>query len=186
MMSLEIYLDTVTTGKQEGAEYQISTHQDKIYYMYIQATSTGDPNGVAADKSDLHDDWETLIDEYSERSSTPEGLRKVKFHGGIFMAWSASEKEFLRGAVSGMMIAVVFSFTIFLISTQNIIQAATSVLSVVFIVTTVVSIMVFQGWQLGISESIGVVILIGFSVDYVVHLSSHYIHSGCKQRANRM
>jgi len=60
------------------------------------------------------------------------------------------------------------------------------VLSVVFIVTTVVSVMVFQGWQLGISESIGVVILIGFSVDYVVHLSSHYIHSAQKERGNRM
>lgn len=113
-------------------------------------------------------------------------MDNAKFHGGLFMAFSASETEFLRGATSGMMIAVLFSFVIFLFATQNIIQAIASVLSVAFIVTTVVSIMVFQGWQLGISESVGVVILIGFSVDYVVHLSSHYMHSAEKKRENRM
>lgn len=52
--------------------------------------------------------------------------------------------------------------------------------------TTVISVMVFQGWQLGIAESVGVVILIGFSVDYVVHLSSHYIHAAQESRENRM
>jgi predicted RND superfamily exporter protein len=46
--------------------------------------------------------------------------------------------------------------------------------------------MVFQDWELGVAESMGIVILIGFSVDYVVHLSSHYIHSPHGKRFNRM
>lgn len=37
--------------------------------------------------------------------------------------------------------------------------------------------MVLQEWQLGVSESIAMVIIIGFSVDYVVHLATHYVHS---------
>ena len=88
------------------------------------------------------------------------------------MAWAASERAFLNGAVSGIAIAISFSFVVLLFSSQNIIQALTSVWSVALIVTSVVSIMVLQGWELGISESIGVVILIGFSVDYVVHLAN--------------
>jgi len=45
--------------------------------------------------------------------------------------------------------------------------------------------MVFLGWELGVAESMGIVILIGFSVDYVVHLSSHYSHSPHPKRAER-
>mmetsp|Transcript_16022 Transcript_16022/g.1430 ORF Transcript_16022/g.1430 Transcript_16022/m.1430 type:complete len:109 (+) Transcript_16022:1842-2168(+) len=33
------------------------------------------------------------------------------------------------------------------------------------------------GWELGVAESIAIVILIGMSVDYVVHLANHYVES---------
>ena len=45
------------------------------------------------------------------------------------------------------------------------------------IVVSVVAIMTMRGWALGTTESISVVILIGFSVDYVIHLSADYMHS---------
>lgn len=35
-----------------------------------------------------------------------------------------------------------------------------------------------MGWGLGIAESIAAVIVIGFSVDYVVHLSHAYVEAG--------
>jgi hypothetical protein len=44
-------------------------------------------------------------------------MKNVKFHGGYTMAWGASEKEFLRGAISGIFIAIFFSFLILLIAT---------------------------------------------------------------------
>lgn len=37
--------------------------------------------------------------------------------------------------------------------------------------------MVLSGWELGVPESVATVISIGFSVDYVVHLATHYVHS---------
>lgn len=46
-----------------------------------------------------------------------------------------------------------------------------SIISVAIVLVSVVAVMVNQGWQLGANESIAVVILIGLSVDYVVHLA---------------
>ncbi len=46
--------------------------------------------------------------------------------------------------------------------------------------------MYFQGWEIGISESISMVILIGFSVDYCVHLSADFMHSAHPERSNKM
>ena len=54
------------------------------------------------------------------------------------------------------------------------------------VIISVVAIMAMNGWEFGISESISVVILIGLSVDYVVHLASDYKHSAEKTRGGKM
>lgn len=54
------------------------------------------------------------------------------------------------------------------------------------VIVSVLAIMQFQGWEIGISECIAMVVLIGFSVDYVVHLSADYMHSAHKSRNDRM
>ena len=46
--------------------------------------------------------------------------------------------------------------------------------------------MSMKGWQLGVSESIAVVVQIGLSVDYVVHLSTDYMHSPYGSRNDKM
>uniref|UniRef100_A0A7S3IUB2 SSD domain-containing protein n=1 Tax=Strombidium inclinatum TaxID=197538 RepID=A0A7S3IUB2_9SPIT len=46
--------------------------------------------------------------------------------------------------------------------------------------------MQFKGWEIGISESLAMVILIGFSVDYVVHLSADYMHSAHETRHEKI
>lgn len=76
-----------------------------------------------------------------------------------------------------MACAICFSFVILLIATQNIILALLSIISVAVVIVSVVGIMVMKGWELGVSESISVVIMIGLSVDYVVHLAADYKHS---------
>jgi len=46
--------------------------------------------------------------------------------------------------------------------------------------------MVLKNWEMGISESIAVVLLIGLSVDYVVHLAAHYVNSEKESRYERL
>ena len=43
-----------------------------------------------------------------------------------------------------------------------------------------------MGWEIGSAESLSMVMLIGFSVDYVVHLSSDFTHSAYKSRNDKM
>lgn len=101
-------------------------------------------------------------------------------------AWMKSEKEFVRNAVQGMVIALAFALVVLVLSTHNIIISFYSVLSITGIVVSVVSVMYLSGWQMGVAESITVVILIGFSVDYVVHLANHYVESSYSDKYTRM
>ena len=44
----------------------------------------------------------------------------------------------------------------------------------------------YAGWVLGSAESVAIVVCVGFAVDYVVHLATHYVHSRHKQREPRI
>lgn len=88
-----------------------------------------------------------------------------------------SEYAFYTGALQGIGVSITLAFIIMLIATQNLIVTIYAIISVVFIVSATTSVMVLLGWELGVPESIAIVIAIGFSVDYVVHLAAHYVHS---------
>ena len=113
-------------------------------------------------------------------------MRSVRQNAQQYWAFSTSEKEFVESAKNGVAISLVFAFIILLISTQNIIMALLSVLSVAIVIVSVVCIIVMRGWEFGVSESICTVIIIGLSVDYCVHLATEYQHSGHRQRKYKM
>ena len=85
----------------------------------------------------------------------------------------------------GVSISAICAFVILLIATRNVLISLYAIVTVIFIVMSVVAVMVLRGWQLGVSESIAMVIIIGFSVDYVVHLAAHYVHAQVPSRYDR-
>ena len=85
-----------------------------------------------------------------------------------------------------MGIALTFSFIVLLVATRNIILSTLSIVCVTIVIGSVVSIMVMKGWSLGVSESISIVVIIGFSVDYTVHLAADYMHSTHTSRHDKI
>lgn len=81
---------------------------------------------------------------------------------------------------------MMFAFIVLLIATKNVILALLSVFCVSVVIVSVLAIIVLKGWELGLSESIAMVILIGLSVDYVIHLASDYKHSAHESRYDKM
>ena len=85
-----------------------------------------------------------------------------------------------------MGIAGVFAFLILLVATKNIIQSIISVLCVAVVIVSVLACMKFAGWQIGVAESLNTVMIIGFAVDYVIHLSADFMHSSHPTRFEKM
>lgn len=75
-----------------------------------------------------------------------------------------------------------FAFVVLVMTSYNLIISFYSVLCIGGIVVSVVSIIEMVGWELGVSESVAIVILIGLSVDYVVHLANHYVECTYEDR----
>lgn len=83
----------------------------------------------------------------------------------------------MTNAIQGMAVALIFSYLILLAYTKNFMQTTIAIFCVAYIMVSLICVMVLKNWEMGISESIAVVLLIGLSVDYVVHLAAHIVNS---------
>ena len=69
--------------------------------------------------------------------------------------------------------------------TLNIIITVFSVLSIGGILGSVLAVIQIVGWELGVSESLAMIIFVGLSVDYVVHIAHNYVNSEHDTRIER-
>lgn len=132
----------------------------------------GDKRAAYAQKFPIYEKWEGYMQD--QNKNAPASIKSGVQTAGVFWCWMKSERAFVTSATNGMACAIGFAFLILLGATGNIILSIMSIISVGIVIVSVVAIMVFNGWELGVSESIAVVIMIGLSVDYVVHLAADY------------
>jgi len=132
----------------------------------------------------------TLVRDFVEqqRAIAPVALRSIKVSSTKFASYDLGA-ELISGLFSGCAIALPVSFLVILISTRNILLALYAVSAVGFIVLGVLGFCrSAMGWDLGIAEAVAGVIVIGYSVDYVVHLAHIYCeatHHGISTRVDR-
>jgi predicted RND superfamily exporter protein len=84
-----------------------------------------------------------------------------------------------------MGISFAVAFLVLLVSTMNIFISIYASIVIINIVISVLAMIYLLGWALGVIESIASIIVIGFSVDYVVHLSNAYLENEKKNRYDR-
>jgi len=87
------------------------------------------------------------------------------------------QETYVRMALQGVAVGLSIAFVVLLIATMNLIVASLSILTIVFTLCCVVGWVVNLDWQLGSAESLSMMILTGFAVDYVVHLAHAYMES---------
>ena len=92
--------------------------------------------------------------------------------------WYNTEKALEFGFYQGITIAFPVAFGVLLFATRNIIISFYAITAVYFIVFGVLGFAYYAlSWPLGVAESIAGIIIIGFSVDYTVHIGHMYQHA---------
>mmetsp|Transcript_25152 Transcript_25152/g.32682 ORF Transcript_25152/g.32682 Transcript_25152/m.32682 type:complete len:932 (-) Transcript_25152:127-2922(-) len=121
--------------------------------------------------------WEDFVTDVN--SYAPDGVDNAfqsASNGG--WCWMITEVSLVENLYQGMALAMTMAFITLVFATQNIILALFAAISITGIVFCVLGCAYLLGWQLGIAESVSGVILVGFSVDYVVHISELYAKIG--------
>jgi hypothetical protein len=92
--------------------------------------------------------------------------------------WMRAETQIglQSGIADSMLTSMFFALTSMLFFTGSVAVTALSVLSISFIIIIVMSCIQLLGWELGIVEIVGLCLLIGTTVDYLLHLGHAYSH----------
>mmetsp|Transcript_908 Transcript_908/g.2011 ORF Transcript_908/g.2011 Transcript_908/m.2011 type:complete len:1034 (-) Transcript_908:60-3161(-) len=130
------------------------------------------------------DEWERDL-----RSRAPSELMTLSYDGSLELA----NAEVLTGVITSLFegLSIVFPvvFVVLLVMSRNLILATFSFCTIGAIVASILGfISVIIGWGLGFYECITTIGTIGFSIDYVIHLSYVYQHcpkSLCDNREER-
>jgi len=141
----------------------------KIMYVVFNCRKTFDaPNHELASEWELIENWVN-----TKQSTAPNGVNKAYFSALMFW-WYDTNTQMFKTAIGAAAIAIAAAAIVILISSRSIILTIFSVLSVAFVLSSVTASMASMGWTLGFLESICFAILIGVSVDFVIHFSHAY------------
>merc|ERR1712150_187315 len=167
-------------GGQDVNEYTVLARNDKITAMYFSFNSR-----VRYDShfDDLDDEWH-LIEGWMDReeSTAPAGVDRAYFTSEDFW-WYDTNGAMLDTAFQSAGIAMAAAAAIILFSSRSFILTIFATLTVGYVLTSVVAMLVAMGWTLGFLESILFAILIGISCDFVIH--SAHAYTGLPGHASR-
>jgi len=93
---------------------------------------------------------------------------------------------FITNAVQGIGFSILMSFLILLLTSKNLYMSLLGIFHILTIIITLMSMINFYGWQFGLVESTSVIVFVGVSFDYVVHICHSYNHSINWIRKERM
>jgi len=93
--------------------------------------------------------------------------------------WSyyVMQDTILNECYSGIFLALLFAFCVLVVATGNWLISVYAIIVILCLVIDVMGFTVMMGWKLGVIEAVIYIMVVGMSVDYVVHFSEAYLSS---------
>jgi len=130
-----------------------------------------DPYGVLEDQRAAIDEWMTTANE-----DAPEGVNKAFFTSLLFH-WHDTNGSIQRSAYSGAGISLASSAGVVLLSSRSVVLTVFTTATIFYILASVTTLLILFGWTLGFLESVCFSILVGVSVDFVIHFTHAYVNA---------
>jgi protein dispatched 1 len=145
-----------------------------VYFTSTMKGETG--NTEKAEVAARLDDFVKRVKRYDECDEC--SCASLFYTSPFAFVWMKSEQGLVKGFYQGLSIAFPVALVVLLFATGNILLSLYAIVTVFFITFGVLGFAKYAlDWNLGISESIAGIIIIGFSVDYTVHLG-HMFNEG--------
>jgi len=134
--------------------------------------------------------WEAIVDDINvgTPASLGDAWQACGTNVGARNLWiyMVRQETYIQMALQGVLAGLAIGFVVILVSTGNVIVSTIALLTIFLVIVSVLGTTTWIGWQLGDIESICLMILAGFAVDYVVHLAHAYMESGSYTRMERV
>lgn len=173
-------------------------YQDRIYwgnnpsvpggtetkFLTIGVTLNAESRGPYSDGLELAKHWDDFADEWN--SKAPSFIRGSVFYtdkGAIH--YFKLQETITNECFQGIAISLSLAYVVLLLATRNFILATIAIANIGSIVCSVIAFAHWNGWKLGLVESVIFVMIIGMSVDYVVHMADAFLEATANDREGR-
>ena len=154
--------------------FDVISRDGVIKYMKVSFRNPAvftDPYDILQEQKEAISEWMTTSNE-----DAPEGVNKA-FSTGLTFHWHDTNGSIQRSAYSGAGISLAASAGITLLSSRSVVLTVFTTATIFYILVSVTTFLIAFGWTLGFLESICFSILIGVSVDFVIHFTHAYVHA---------
>jgi hypothetical protein len=114
------------------------------------------------------------------------GKSVSSLYGAAFLGFYDLQRSLSEGAYQSAGFSFLLAFLVLAATTRNPLLTCLSLFTIFCIVASIVGVLVLDGWQLNILESIIISVAVGMSVDFVAHYSHSYLHSEGADRDERV
>lgn len=145
----------------------------------LRASSSASSADDLASEEAFWEEWFTR-----QLTTAPPGLRGG-FQTSPVWVLVATEAEIVYGAWTSLGLSIVFAFLVLLGASKSPRLAALATLSVGSVAASFIAFAVLSGWYMGIIEAVCTMILVGLSLDYILHVAGAYVRTPPGRRADR-
>lgn len=183
---MKAFIDANTcekTGSQKIIDYyekELGWDGQELMYASMQVESSVlDANSLGAESETRkeYDAMMELADIFDKEVSKTCGSTTSMTDLSVRFMFMNTQKQLMKGAIQSTAIAIVVAFVVLFLFTKSLHIAVFATLTIFSILVSVTGVMQMAGWVIGVIEAVLITILVGFSVDYVVHLAHAYVES---------
>jgi len=158
------------TNYEDGLDY----HDN--WQAWLDNWKNGNDGEVARFQGYCYDPDTCITSEYVEMPSSWES--SIMFTDTGIWPYYVLQSVILIECFEGIFYALLFAFFVIVLATGNWLISIYATLVILGLVIDVMGFTVMQGYKLSVVEAVIYIMVVGMSVDYVVHLAEAYLHSG--------
>lgn len=167
----------------EGQDIAFNENKTRLVFTEIRFVSDIESQVPYRIMWPVYTKWQDELEELN--NDAPDGVSRAIATGGYSWMWQITQRALVRSMFMGIGVMLVVALVTLTVATMNWAIAILATISIGGIVAMLLGMIRLYGWDLGITESIGVVISIGYSFDGAAHIATAYIESKSRKRGER-
>lgn len=159
---------------QIGYQNEWNSIDSRLYFAYIVFNTSLPESASFLTGEPVRDAWYEAVDEFNEDAAHSTVQTLVTTFDN-YWAYFNIQGLLYSSFVSGVFISLAFSWVVLTAFTQNPIVSTIAIVVIGGCVATLLTIFVIAGWKISVVESIAAIMVVGFSVDFTVHVVHSYL-----------
>lgn len=184
---------TDQTGRRPFRRYLTGQHvgfknDSQIMFTeirFVSSTKAAEPYRIMWP---VYQDWQEQLRIWNTQApeEARQSINKAIATGGYPWMWQISQIRLVRSMFIGIGTMLGVALVTLVLSTLNWVVSILTTITIGGIVAMLTGVVYLLGWDLGITESIGIVIAIGYSFDGAAHIATAYVESLNSDRFDRV